>query len=87
MDRHNGLMRCHARIAQAPTLEEAIRGHSDMLNLLEVKLSCIRRSPVRDDDKALMIDDIIGRMRHHRDAIDRLTDIIEYDHAFIWWPQ
>jgi hypothetical protein len=71
MDRHNELMRCHERIVQALTLEETIRGHSDMLNLLEVKLSCVRRSPIRDDHKAPMIDDVIGRMRHHRDAIDR----------------
>jgi hypothetical protein len=26
-------------------------------------------------------------MRHHRDAVDRLTDIIEYGRVFNWTPQ
>ena len=87
MDRDNELLRCHDRISQALTLEEAVRAHSDMLDILDRKLCRIRCSQLRDDDKAPMIEDVIGRMRHHRDAVDRLTDIIEYGRVFNWTRQ
>lgn len=86
MDQDNELLRCLERIAQALTLEEAAQAHSNMLNLLDRKLSRLMRGPIRDDEKALMVDDVIGRMRHHRDALDQLTDIIEYGHASITLP-
>lgn len=74
------------RALDAYTVESAVRCHSELLDLLAIEAIVIRMSDQSEAEKDAAISDITAKARYHRDAMDRLTDIIEAEQQLIWRP-
>jgi hypothetical protein len=61
----------------AYTVEDALRFNSEILDLLAIEMMIIRVSGRSYDDKQKLLREATIRAEHHRDTVDRLTDIIE----------
>jgi hypothetical protein len=61
----------------AYTIEDALRYNSEILDLLAIEMTIIRVSSRGYDDKQKLLREATIRAEHHRDIVDRLTDIIE----------
>jgi hypothetical protein len=61
----------------AYTVEDALRYNSEILDLLAIEMMIIRVSCRSYDDKQKLLREATIRAEHHRDVVDRLTDIIE----------
>lgn len=74
------------RAIDAYTVEEAARLHSELLDLLAIEAMIVKMGSQSELTKQTAIRDINARARYHRDAVDRLTDIIETGQQLIWRP-
>lgn len=74
------------RAADAYTVESAVRCHSELLDLLAIEAIVIRMSDQSEHEKDAAISEITAKAGYHRDAVDRLTDIIEANQQLIWYP-
>ncbi|RUO99284.1 hypothetical protein [Hyphomicrobium sp.] len=74
----------YERALDAHTVEDAIRCHSELVDLLAIEAMIVRVSSRSEAVKANMIREINESAEYHRDAVDRLTDIIEQGRQFIW---
>ena len=62
----------------AYTVEDALRYNSEILDLLAIEMMIIRvNCRSYDDKKQKLLREATIRAEHHRDVVDRLTDIIE----------
>jgi hypothetical protein len=81
------IAQAYERVSDAHTLDEAIRCHSELIDLLSIEVMAIRISGKSERAKAELISELNARAEYHRDAVDRLTDLVENDEQFIWSPQ
>jgi hypothetical protein len=72
------------RAIDAHTAEEAAGCHSQLIDLLAVQAMAVRRSLRSAAAKEAAIDEINRLAATHRDALDRLTDIIEAKQGLVW---
>jgi hypothetical protein len=61
----------------AHTVEDAVRYHSEILDLLAIGMMIIRCSGRSYEEKQKLLREATIRAGYHRDVVDRLTDIIE----------
>ena len=59
------------------TIEDALSYNSEILDLLAIEMMIIRVSSRSDENKQILLREATKRAEHHRDIVDRLTDIIE----------
>jgi hypothetical protein len=77
----------YERAVDAHTVEDAARYHSELIDLLAVEAVIVRTSSgLLQPKKDALLRDITGCAEHHRDAVDRLTDIIEGNQQLVWRP-
>ena len=76
----------YRRAIDAYTVEDALRYHDELLDLLALEAMIVRRSKQREADKEDAIAEIRACAAEHRDAVDRLTDILETKRHLIWRP-
>lgn len=67
----------------AYTVEDALRYNSEILDLLAIEMMIIRISNMRDEIKQRLLRDVTKLAEHHRDIVDRLTDIMERNGQFV----
>ena len=72
------------RAVDAHTVEEAAGCHSQLIDLLAIQAMAVRRSSISAAAKEAAIDEINRLAVHHRDALDRLTEIIEAKQGLVW---
>ena len=72
------------RAIDAYTAEDAVRFHSELLDLLAIEAMIVKLGSQSTAAKETAIGEINARARFHRDAVDRLTDIIETNQQLIW---
>ncbi len=68
----------------AYTVEDALRYHSELIDLLAAEAMIVRASALSESSKKALIRDINARAEHHCEAVDRLTDIIEGSQRLTW---
>lgn len=61
----------------AYTVEDALRYNSEILDLLAIEMMIIRVSSRSHENKQTLLREATKRAEHHRDIVDRLTDIVE----------
>jgi hypothetical protein len=83
---HGELERCYQRAIDATTVEEAVVCHSDIIDLLDMQLIVALSSHRSAARKRQLIEKIRTLASYHRDAVDRLTDLIERKQQFVWHP-
>jgi hypothetical protein len=88
---HHALMRralgiAYQRAVDAHTVEDAVRHHSELVDLLAIEAMAVRRSGQSEAAKEAALSEINAHATHHRDAVDRLTDIIEGKQQLVWRP-
>eukprot|EP00456_Euglypha_rotunda_P093503 TRINITY_DN98744_c0_g1_i1.p1 TRINITY_DN98744_c0_g1~~TRINITY_DN98744_c0_g1_i1.p1 ORF type:complete len:103 (-),score=11.24 TRINITY_DN98744_c0_g1_i1:18-302(-) len=76
----------YERAIDAYTVEEAVRCHSELVDLLAIEAMIVRVSSRSETTKAAMLREIHVCAEYHRDVVDRLTDIIETNRQLIWQP-
>ncbi len=76
----------YQRAIDAFTVEDAVRHHSELIDLLAVEVVLLRASPLSAQTKDCLIRAINECARHHCDAVDRLTDVIENQLHLVWQP-
>ncbi|MFA5958064.1 hypothetical protein [Hyphomicrobium sp.] len=76
----------YQRAIDAYTAEDAMRYHSELVDLLAIEAMIVKMSSRSDAETDQAILDIQACAQYHRDAVDRLTDIIESKQQFIWRP-
>jgi hypothetical protein len=74
----------YERALDAHTVEDAVRCHSELVDLLAIETMIVRLSARSESLKTKMIREINQSAAYHRDAVDRLTDIVEQGQQFIW---
>ena len=67
----------------AYTVEDALRHNSEILDLLAIEMMIIRVSCRSHENKQKLLREATIRAEHHRDVVDRLTDIIEQNGQLI----
>ena len=80
------ICRCYRRAIDAYTVKDALRWHSALVDLLLIQAKIVRISRRSEPVKTKMIGEITARAQEHRDAVDRLTDIIEGQQQAVWTP-
>jgi transposase InsO family protein len=78
------IAQAYDRVSDAHTLDEAIRCHSELIDLLSIEVMAIRISGKSERAKAELISELSARAEYHRDALDRLTDIVETNGQLVW---
>jgi hypothetical protein len=76
----------YRRAIDAYTVEDALRLHNELVDLLAIEAMIVKVSSRSEAKKAAMIRRINCRAEYHRDAVDRLTDTIENKQQLIWHP-
>lgn len=71
-----------AEISDTNALEDAIRHHSEILDLLSNEMMAIKNGDRNDDEKQSLLGAVRMRAEYHRDVVDRLTDVIEQNDRF-----
>jgi hypothetical protein len=82
----NAIDACCRHTMDAHTVEDAVRCHSEILDLLSIEAMIVRISARPDARKTAMLRRISKQAEYHRDVIDRLTDIVEHKQQLIWKP-
>jgi len=76
----------YRRAIDAHTVEDAVRHHSELVDLLSIEAMIVRTSAQSEENKEAALKDINASATYHRDAVDRLTDIIESKVHLVWRP-
>jgi hypothetical protein len=76
----------YQRAIDAYTVEDAVRCHSELVDLLAIEAMIVRVSSRTEATKAAMLREITACAEYHRDVVDRLTDIIETRQQLVWQP-
>ncbi len=80
----NAINACRRRAMDAHTVEDALRSHSEILDMLDIEATIVRMSTRSDARKKVMLRGITEQAGYHRDVIDRLTDIVAQKQQLIW---
>jgi hypothetical protein len=74
----------YQRAMDAYTIEDAIDCHSELVDLFSVAAMTVRKVSRSEVANKAILTDINAAAAHHRDAVDRLTDIVESRHRTVW---
>lgn len=76
----------YQRAIDAHTVEDAVRYHSELVDLLSTAAMMVRASAKNQAARDAALRDINASATYHRDVVDRLTDIIERNQQLVWQP-